>query len=778
MNFRCLVDPYGAGSVNSNADAAKIMFSTTNSIVNSVQQSGSDSMSIAMQGPLSSDETRLINGLAAVNTAPIISYAASAPSLSSKFDYPWFFRMGISDARKMQAFADLMKMYGWTHASLLTTSDFFGTSAAATFSSLLSPGALNVYYYDHADFASIGTNITSSGLKVIFFLSSPNIYAPVLDCLTAHINCSFPGADLTFENGFVWIFGDSFPFYTPSPTGPNNPQFCTAVNGSIVFQSYYSDMWAGAYNNTQPVNTIRYPLKQIWNDAVRLYQSTAMNGGGGGPYPVAYPDHFWTQEYVPYLIDSFYAIAYAYKSLRVNNWKPLGCGLKQALLTNVTFDGFSGPVNFTTTQDRVVSSFRLFTPSATPETCSDVGPSRTMAPIGIWTYSDLTAQSSFDQFPAPAAWHNVPPKDGYITPTEPPSVSPYSGIAVALLVSIGITTPTVFVLVKYRKARPIVTAPAVHLIFILAGVDLVASSLIPITFVKPSIASCVMQFVLAVLGYNFIIAALGVKALIYELLSRRGKDRNILSLLNNKTVTIYTSVASLPAIIISVAVLAIDPPTPVASLDNGYIEYHCTTKHYTGMAIALVWLAILSIMALILAWRNRRTTISSDSRFIIFAVGNVLLMAIIGVVLGIVLENTASGVIIVAFFIAIVFGSLGTWGLTAGPRLFKLYTLYKSGRSWVTNNPTTVKETHTDTVTEFTPSASSTYTPPPKSYRQPSYHYYDDDYSDDMSEAYPSSDEGEELDWRHTQQHDGHQHLQEPLLDANQDDTVSNRDSM
>lgn len=752
------------------------MFTITNFILTYAQQTAGMS-SIALQGPLSSDETRLINGLAAVNTAPIISSAASAPSLSSKFDYPWFFRVGYSDTQRMQVFADLMKNFGWSHAVLLTTSDFYGTSAASTLDSLLSPGALTVYTYDNTNYSYIAGNITSNNLKIILFLSSPQYYSSLLDCLTAHVGCDFAGPNITFAEGFVWIFGDSFPFYTANPAaGPISPTFCPAVNGSIVLQSYYSPAWTQAQTSDTPPPRVRYPLKQIWKDAVRVYQTTTLLGFSNGPFPVWFPDHFWTQEYVPYLIDSFYAVAYAYKSLHNNNWKALGCGLKQALLNNVSFTGYTGQVSFSSTQDRSTASFLLFTPSAASGSCADMGPTRTMASLGRWNWTAATSSSSY-AITLPAAWGNVVPKDGYIVPNAQPSVSPYAGIAVALFIIAATTAPSTFALVHYRKARPIITAPAVHLILILAGTDLLLSSLIPITFVQPTLGSCVAQFVLSVVGYDLVVAALGVKVFMYELLTRRA-ERRVFSLLNNQKIAIYTLVAALPALIITTVVVATDPPSPQSSIDGGYVVYHCITKNYTGSAVVLVWLGLMSLFAIVLAWRNRGTTISSDSRLIVFALANALLMAIIGVTLGFVLQGSASGAAIVVFFIAIAFGTVATWGLTHGPRLFKLYTLRKSGRVWITNRSTTTKESLTPMESE--PSSSySSYVPPPQSYRGVT--LADDEDTDYMSDAYPSSEEGDDHDWRNSATYEGNDAPQEPqvALDSDNDnDNASDGSSM
>ncbi|KAI7728134.1 hypothetical protein M8C21_007129 [Ambrosia artemisiifolia] len=80
---------------------------------------------VAIIGPQSSTVAHMISQLANGVQVPIISYAATDPTLSS-LQFPYFFRTTQSDAYQMAAMANLIDFYGWKEVIAIYTDDEYG----------------------------------------------------------------------------------------------------------------------------------------------------------------------------------------------------------------------------------------------------------------------------------------------------------------------------------------------------------------------------------------------------------------------------------------------------------------------------------------------------------------------------------------------------------------------------------------------------------------------------------------------------------------------------
>jgi hypothetical protein len=662
-----LIDTFESGG----GDTSAYIFQTVFEIFKDQSARTDPKKRTVLMGPLSSAQTRLINGLATVNTAPIVSFSATVPSLSSKFDYPWFFRVCYSDSERVKVFADVMQKFGWRKAVILSTSDFYGTATSNALASLLPPGALTVYSYDTpegttraAHLESIASQIIDSELKVIFFLAAPG-FNETVRCLTMSEGCNVR-QNLTFASGgYVWIFGDAFPFYDPNPS----TQLCDALSGSLVVESSQASKWKDAQKNTTPPSYFSNTTKTLLDyraEALTDFQLDHQT-------PVFFPDHFWRQEYMPFIVDAFYAVAHAYRILRENSIRPDGCALKAALQKNVSFDGYTGFVQFDAQQDRTVSSFELTT--AVNGQCSDVTSDRVS--VGRWTSGQGLETSGM-----PPVWNGQIPSDGVKIGIKPPHISPQSGVGVAIAAMLLINIPSIVCLTYFRTTRIITSAPFIHLFLLVLGLNLLLLTLIPMT-ASPTNASCVLQILLAVVGYATIISAIGSKAFIYELLARRGKQEKVgLSQLSNRRVSLIIFIGVLPILLVTAIVLGADTPKATTTIEGELYVTRCTTKNGAGLYVLLTLCILTSIVAATLAFRNRNSLVSSDAKFLLFAIGNTSLLGIVGVVIGFILRKKDFGAVLIVFLIAITFGAVATWGLVFGPRIFRLYTNYKKGRLW------------------------------------------------------------------------------------------------
>ncbi|KAA8526501.1 hypothetical protein F0562_008296 [Nyssa sinensis] len=80
---------------------------------------------VAMIGPQSSAIAHMISQIANGLQVPLISYAATDPTLSAS-QFPYFFRTTQSDSYQMVAMADLIYFYGWKEVIAVFVDDDYG----------------------------------------------------------------------------------------------------------------------------------------------------------------------------------------------------------------------------------------------------------------------------------------------------------------------------------------------------------------------------------------------------------------------------------------------------------------------------------------------------------------------------------------------------------------------------------------------------------------------------------------------------------------------------
>ncbi|CAK9133530.1 unnamed protein product [Ilex paraguariensis] len=80
---------------------------------------------VAIIGPQSSSIAHMISQLANGLQVPLISYAATDPTLSA-LQFPYFFRTTKSDSNQMAAMADIIDFYGWKQVIAIYVDDDYG----------------------------------------------------------------------------------------------------------------------------------------------------------------------------------------------------------------------------------------------------------------------------------------------------------------------------------------------------------------------------------------------------------------------------------------------------------------------------------------------------------------------------------------------------------------------------------------------------------------------------------------------------------------------------
>ncbi|KAG2462789.1 CASR protein, partial [Polypterus senegalus] len=88
---------------------------------------------VAIIGDPLSSHSIAISRILSLFQMPLVSYSASCSCLSSKIEYPTFFRTVPSDAFQVKAMVQIIKHYGWTWVGAIASEDDYGQYAIKTF---------------------------------------------------------------------------------------------------------------------------------------------------------------------------------------------------------------------------------------------------------------------------------------------------------------------------------------------------------------------------------------------------------------------------------------------------------------------------------------------------------------------------------------------------------------------------------------------------------------------------------------------------------------------
>eukprot|EP00850_Spirogloea_muscicola_P009020 SM000049S16791 [mRNA] locus=s49:744747:762811:- [translate_table: standard] len=92
---------------------------------------------VALVGPTYSTVARFVSNMGAAAQVPVLSFAATDPTLSIKARYPYFVRVTHNDKVEMEALADLVRQYQWQHSIVIYADDDFGRNGVLAFSAAL-----------------------------------------------------------------------------------------------------------------------------------------------------------------------------------------------------------------------------------------------------------------------------------------------------------------------------------------------------------------------------------------------------------------------------------------------------------------------------------------------------------------------------------------------------------------------------------------------------------------------------------------------------------------
>ncbi|KAG2260322.1 hypothetical protein Bca52824_079616 [Brassica carinata] len=210
---------------------------------------------VAAIGPQSSGIAHMISYVANELHVPLLSFAATDPTLSS-LQYPYFLRTTQSDYFQMHAVADFISYSGWKQVIAIYVDDEYGRNGITILSDALAKKRSKISYKaaitPGADYTSIESLLVSVNMK------ASRVYV-------VHVN---PDSGLNvftvakslgmMGNGYVWIATDWLPTSLDSME-PVDSETMDLLQGVVAFRHY------------TPESSTKRELKGRWKNGFNSY---------------------------------------------------------------------------------------------------------------------------------------------------------------------------------------------------------------------------------------------------------------------------------------------------------------------------------------------------------------------------------------------------------------------------------------------------------------------------------------------------------------------------
>ncbi|KAK9670489.1 hypothetical protein RND81_13G205000 [Saponaria officinalis] len=160
---------------------------------------------VAMIGPQSSVSAHVVAYLAKGLKVPLLSFAASDPTLSS-LEYPFFVRTTQNDLFQMAAIADIVNYFGWRKVTAIYNDDDFGRNGIAALEDKLAKTQCTISYK-----AAMNPEPTAADIKdLLYQVTLQESRVLVLHTYTKHgLKVLEVARSLhMLSSGYVWIATD------------------------------------------------------------------------------------------------------------------------------------------------------------------------------------------------------------------------------------------------------------------------------------------------------------------------------------------------------------------------------------------------------------------------------------------------------------------------------------------------------------------------------------------------------------------------------------------
>lgn len=577
---------------------------------------------------------------------PLVSYASSSPTLSSKTDYAWFFRTCPSDNQQSQVWVSIMKHYDWRQCAILASNDAYGSGIVSAFQSNATSNGISVstvayFSTSETDFSSSLEAIRSTKAKVIM-LSALAGSGGRLALKQAAVK-----GMLGPKSGYTWIIAEGsatrallLSDSTESEYTLSNADFAAALAGNL---------------GTQP----RGGSGDLWDSLIATWKTKSNDTD----YPGAPDTSIVSSDvYVPYSVDAAYAIAYAFRKLVLSNTTITGSSMRTALAAT-SFVGVTGNVAFDSNYDRTV-----------PYYMTNILSNGTFLAVGDWSVNANTSAVTFTVTKT-VVWPGgttTTPGDGL--PRTQYWIEWSSATSITILVFVGIAMTicivTIILIAKLSNTPIMRLASPTFLITTLIGLTMFFSSLVP-WMGYPNQASCSLRNWLGHLGFCLALAAIIAKTYRVDVIFRRRKKIKRI-IVTNWELAKYVAIIMAPITVLLIIWTIVDRPkvTQIADSDNNRINIACGSGSLAWLVAALVYDAFLMLLSLFLSFRTRRVPDGFNETWYIYLSGyNTLVMGILGVTLGYILKSNLIALTVI-ISVTLLIGGLVIWALLYLPKLY------------------------------------------------------------------------------------------------------------
>ncbi|KAL8511178.1 hypothetical protein ACS0TY_017849 [Phlomoides rotata] len=303
---------------------------------------------VAIVGPQSSAIARLVSHVADGLQIPMISYAATDPTLSS-VQFPYFLRSSPSDSNQMAAIADVIGLYGWKEIIAVFEDNDYGRNGVTALGDALSKNRGKIAY--KAAFTPGASKSDIDNLLVEMNLMESRVFVVHVNPDTGLNIFSVAKRLGMMSKSYVWITTDWLASLLDS-TDTIDPQTADLLQGVISLRHHtpdsdlktrFTSRWGKIKNKeTSKFNSFAlYAYDSVWLVARAL--DTFFNGGGN----VSFSDD-------PNLQD-IKGSALHLTSLRIFNEGPK---LLQ-ILTSTNFTGVTGQIQYDSDKNLIHPAFDI-----------------------------------------------------------------------------------------------------------------------------------------------------------------------------------------------------------------------------------------------------------------------------------------------------------------------------------------------------------------------------------------------------------------------------------
>ena len=177
----------------------------------------------AVLGPPTSSTTAEMASLAALFQLPVVSYAATAPSLGNTCDYPYFLRLVPSDTEQVEVITEFIKRQGWTYLDVVADKGLYAQSlvkslvSAAEYRNICIGAYVVLDEEPDADIYRLllstilkrqggGGSDSSSNSSVMLIVTQRSIFTSYIRFLEATMGNLYRPSDTTYLATDTWAF--------------------------------------------------------------------------------------------------------------------------------------------------------------------------------------------------------------------------------------------------------------------------------------------------------------------------------------------------------------------------------------------------------------------------------------------------------------------------------------------------------------------------------------------------------------------------------------------